>query len=221
MHDRAARPIGRPTRKLVERAASLSRQGSEEVTTVILAESYILANGVNIPKLGLGTWFIDNDDAAQVVRDAAEVGYRHIDTAHAYGNEAGVGEGIRSCGVPRQGMFITSKLAAEVKSFEEAASAIDESLATTGLDYLDLMIIHSPQPGEEFGGDDRYFDGNRQAWRALEAAYAAKKLRAIGLSNFQVADIDNIFAACAVEPMVNQVLAHISNTPAKLVEYSQ
>ena len=124
-------------------------------------------------KLGLGTWFIDDDDAAQVVRDAAAIGYRHIDTAQAYGNEAGVGGGIRSCGVPREQMFVTTKVAAEAKTFEDAASAIDQSLATTGLDYLDLMIIHSPQPWADFGSDDRYFDGNRDVWRALEQAYTA------------------------------------------------
>ena len=188
---------------------------------MILAESYTLANGVKIPKLGLGTWFIDNDDAAPVVRDAAEVGYRHIDTAQAYGNEAGVGEGIRSCGVPREGMFVTSKLAAEVKSFGEAATAIDESLATTGLDYLDMMIIHSPQPWDEFGGDDRYIDGNREAWRALEVAYDAEKLRAIGLSNFRATDIEHILVASEVTPMVNQILVHIGNTPSDLIAYSQ
>ena len=188
---------------------------------MILAESYTLANGVNIPKLGLGTWFIDNANAAKVVRDAAEVGYRHIDTAQAYGNETGVGEGIRSCGVPREQMFVTSKLAAEVKSFGEAATAIDESLATTGLDYLDMMIIHSPQPWDEFGGDDRYVEGNREAWQALEAAYDAKKLRAIGLSNFRATDIDNILVACDVTPMVNQILVHIGNTPSDLIAYSQ
>jgi diketogulonate reductase-like aldo/keto reductase len=188
---------------------------------VILQETYTLSNGLEIPKLGLGTWFIDGDQAARVVRDATTIGYRHIDTAQAYGNEAGVGEGIRSCGVAREQMFVTTKLAAEVKSFAEAASAIDQSLQTTGLDYLDMMIIHSPQPWEEFGGDDRYFEGNRDAWRALEEAYDAKKLRAIGLSNFRAADIDNIFAACSVEPMVNQVLVHISNTPAELIAYSQ
>ncbi|HLM17925.1 MAG TPA: aldo/keto reductase, partial [Acidimicrobiia bacterium] len=94
---------------------------------MILAEKYTLANGVDIPKVGLGTWFIDDADAAQVVRDAAEIGYRHIDTAQAYGNEAGVGEGIRSCGVPRAEMFVTSKLAAEVKTFGKATTAIDES----------------------------------------------------------------------------------------------
>ena len=119
-------------------------------------------------------------------------------------------------------MFVTTKLAAEVKSFEEAATAIDESLATTGLDYLDMMIIHSPQPWDEFGGDDRYFEGNREAWRALEEAYDARKLRAIGLSNFQATDIDNILAACARStPMVNQILVHISNTPSELIAYSQ
>src|SRR5947199_79460 len=149
-----------------------------------------MSNGVEIPKLGLGTWFIDNDDATQAVRDATTIGYRHIDTAQAYGNEAGIGEGIRSCGVPREQMFVTTKLAADIKSFKEAATAIDKSLATTGLDYLDMVIIHSPQPWDEFGGNDRYFEGNRDAWRALEQAYEARKLRAIGLSNFQAADVD-------------------------------
>ena len=188
---------------------------------MIVEETYTLSNGVEIPKIGLGTWFIDNDDAAEAVRSAAAIGYRHIDTAQAYGNESGIGEGVRSCEVPRERMFVTTKLAAEVKSFDEAARAIDESLATTGLEYLDLMIIHSPQPWDEFGGDDRYFDGNREAWRALEEAYTAKKLRAIGLSNFQAVDIDNVLAGCTVAPMVNQMLAHISNTPSELIAYTQ
>jgi diketogulonate reductase-like aldo/keto reductase len=188
---------------------------------VILEETYSLANGVMIPKLGLGTWFIDDAVVAQAVTDATSIGYRHIDTAQAYGNEAGVGEGIRSCGVPREHLFVTSKLAADMKTFEDATRAIDGSLATTGLDYLDLMIIHSPQPWDEFGSYDRYFEGNREAWRALEAAYEAQKLRAIGLSNFQRADIDNVLTACTVAPLVNQVLAHISNTPSELIEYSQ
>ena len=188
---------------------------------MILEETYTLSNGVDIPKLGLGTWFIDDDDASQAVREAATIGYRHIDTAQAYGNEAGVGEGIRSCGVPREQMFVTTKLPADVKAYEAAVAAVDESLATTRLEYLDLMIIHSPQPWDEFGGTDRYFEGNRAAWRALEEAYEAKKLRAIGLSNFQAADIDNILAACTVAPMVNQILVHISNTPAELIASSQ
>jgi len=188
---------------------------------VILEETYTLTNGVDIPKLGLGTWFIDDGDAARAVRDAATIGYRHVDTAQAYGNERGVGEGIRACGVPREQLFVTSKLAAEVKSFDDAVRAIDESLTKTGLEYLDMMIIHSPQPWQEFGSDDRHFAGNREAWRALEGAYQAGKLRVIGLSNFQAQDIDNILAACTIGPMVNQVLAHISNTPTDLIAYSQ
>lgn len=188
---------------------------------MILDESYSLTNGVPIPKLGLGTWFIDDGDAARAVRTAVDIGYRHIDTAQAYGNEAGVGTGVRSCGVPRDELFVTTKLAAEIKSYDEAVAAIDSSLATMGLDHVDLMIIHSPQPWAEFGGPDRHADGNRQAWRALEAAYAAGKLRAIGVSNFRADDIDSLLADCTVEPMVNQILAHISNTPLALIEHSR
>ena len=188
---------------------------------MVLNESYTLNNGVSIPKLGLGTWFISNKDVAQAVKEAVKVGYRHIDTAQAYRNEAGVGEGVRSCGVKREELFVTTKLAAEAKSYKKAVSAIDKSLKVMGLDYIDMMIIHSPQPWMKFGDTDRYFEGNRDAWRALEEAYKAGKLRAIGLSNFQQQDIDNILETCTVKPMVNQILAHISNTPMDLIKYSQ
>lgn len=99
-----------------------------------------------IPKLGLGTLFIDDDKAAQAVRAAVEVGYRNIDTAQAYGNERGVGEGVRTGSVPRAELFVSTKLAAEIKDYDQAVAAIDGSLATMGLDYVDLMLIHSPQP---------------------------------------------------------------------------
>lgn len=186
---------------------------------MILQEKYTLSNGVEIPKLGLGTWFINNDDVVQAVKDAVEIGYRHIDTAQAYQNESGVGKGVKACGVKREELFITTKLAAEVKSYEEAVASIDSSLEALGLDYIDLMIIHSPKPWREFQGDDPYFEGNRAAWRALEEAYKAGKLRAIGLSNFEQADVENILTSCTVRPMVNQILAHISNTPKELIEY--
>lgn len=188
---------------------------------MILNETYTLSNGVEIPKLGLGTWFIDDKDAGQAVQAAIEIGYRHIDTAQAYGNEAGVGEGIKASGVAREDMFVTTKLAAEAKSYEEAASAIDRSLQAMGLDYIDLMIIHSPKPWAEFHGEDRHFEGNREAWKALEEAYEAGKLRAIGVSNFEQSDLDNILDSCSVKPMVNQILAHISNTPIELIQYTQ
>ena len=188
---------------------------------MILEDKYTLSNGVEIPKLGLGTWFIRDNDAGQAVKDAARIGYRHIDTAQAYGNERGVGDGIRTCGVKREDMFVTTKLAAEIKSYQKAVASIDQSLKTLGLDYVDMMIIHSPKPWRQFHEEDRFLDGNRQAWRALEEAYKAGKLRAIGLSNFEQTDIDNILGSCTVKPMVNQILAHISNTPEELIQYSQ
>jgi len=113
---------------------------------MILEENYSLSNGVEIPKLGLGTWFISNENVVQAVKDAAKIGYRHIDTAQAYQNEGGVGEGVRTCGVNRQDMFVTTKLAAEVKAYKDAVASIDSSLGRLGLDYIDLMIIHSPKP---------------------------------------------------------------------------
>lgn len=188
---------------------------------MILKEKFALSNGIEIPKLGLGTWMISNEDVVQAVVDAVKIGYRHIDTAQAYANESGVGEGIRICGVNRKELFITTKLAAEIKSYDEAVSAIDESLKVMGLDYIDMMIIHSPQPWMNFGDEDRYFEGNREAWKALEDAYKEGKLRAIGVSNFQKEDLDNILSAYTVKPMVNQILAHISNTPTELIQYTQ
>jgi diketogulonate reductase-like aldo/keto reductase len=188
---------------------------------MILEETYMLSNGVEIPKLGLGTWMIENADVVAAVKAAVSIGYRHIDTARAYGNEEGVGEALKASGLSRDKIFVTTKLAAEVKSYEQAVQAIDESLQSVGLGHLDLMIIHSPQPWNEFGGDDRYFEGNREAWRALEEAHEAGKLRAIGVSNFEREDIDNILAVCEVKPMVNQILAHISNTPHELIRYTQ
>lgn len=188
----------------------------------MLQEKITLSNGVEIPKLGLGTWFIPDDQAAEAVRQAASTGYRHIDTAQAYGNEAGVGAGVKSCGISREDMFVTSKVAAEHKTYESAARSIDESLMKMGLDYLDMMIIHSPQPWAEVNqSENRYVEGNREAWRALEDAYQAGKLKAIGVSNFQIGDLESLLEAARIKPMVNQILLHISNTPIELVEYCQ
>lgn len=184
-----------------------------------LNETYALSNGVKIPKLGLGTWVMTDRQAERAVITAVKAGYRHIDTAEAYENEKGVGDGVRKCGVKREDIFVTSKIRAEYKSYAEAKKAIDESLAVSGLDYLDLMIIHCPEPWAEFRGEKKYFEENLEVWRALEEAYKAGKLRAIGVSNFLQDDLDNILDNCSVKPMVNQILAHISNTPLDLIEY--
>lgn len=186
---------------------------------MILQETFKLSNGIEIPKIGLGTWFISDEDAPQAVKNAVAAGYRHIDTAQAYQNEAGVGAGIRAAHIAREDLFITTKLAAEAKSYGEAKSAIEGSLEKLGLDYIDLMIIHSPKPWQDFLEDKSFDEGNSEAWRALEEAYQAGKLKAIGVSNFEKSDIENILESCTVKPMVNQVLAHISNTPFDLIEY--
>ena len=189
---------------------------------MIYNETFTLANGVIIPRLALGTWFIDDSKAAEAVRNAVEIGYRHIDTAQAYGNERGVGEGVRTCGIARDEIFVTSKVAAEHKDYQSAANGINETLRKMGLDYLDMMIIHSPQPWKEVNqSDNRYVEGNREAWRALEDAYKAGKLRAIGVSNFLQGDIESLCGAAEIKPMVNQILAHISNTPFELINYCQ
>lgn len=186
---------------------------------MILKETYELANGMNIPKLGLGTWLIDDDKSAEAVRTAVRLGYRLIDTAQAYGNERGVGEGVRTCGVPRKELFVASKVAAELKTYDDAAKSIDKTLEKMGLDYLDQMIIHSPQPWNEFRAEKRYFEENKAVWRALEDAQTAGKVKVIGVSNFLEDDLENLLSDCRVKPMVNQILLHISNTDLELVNF--
>ena len=122
--------------------------------------------------------------------------------------------------MPREELFVVSKVAAEHKTYEEAKAGIDETLKKMGLDYLDMMIIHSPQPWVEVNqSENRYVEGNRAAWRALEEAYAAGKLKAIGVSNFQIEDLESLMETAKVKPMVNQILCHISNTPLKLIDF--
>lgn len=188
----------------------------------ILAENYQLNNGIAIPKIALGTWLIDNDDVADAVKNAIKLGYRHIDTAQAYGNEQGVGKGIRESGVARDQIFVTDKVAAELKDYDSVAESIDKSLVTMGLDYLDLLIIHSPQPWKEVNqSDDRYYQGNLAAWHAMSDAMKAGKVKSIGVSNFNQGDLQNILDNSDVKPAVDQILAHIANTPKDLIKFCQ
>ena len=187
---------------------------------MILSETYTLNNGVKIPKIGLGTWLISDQKVPEVVKTAVKVGYRHIDTAQVYLNEHGVGEGIKTCGVPREKLFVTTKLAAEAKTYETAKASIDASLKRLNVDYIDLMIIHAPQPWLQLGWSPAHYkNGNLAAYRALEDAYKAGKLKAIGVSNFKIKDLENILENCEIKPAVNQILNHVGNTPEKLIDF--
>lgn len=130
------------------------------------------------------------------------------------------GEGVRTCGVSRNKIFVTSKVAAEHKTYESAANSIDETLNKMKLDYIDMMIIHSPQPWNKVNqSENRYFAENRQVWKAMEDAVETGKVRTIGISNFLEDNIENILFDCKIYPAVNQILAHISNTPLRLIDY--
>ena len=179
----------------------------------------VLLNGRIIPTLAYGTWLIPNDIAAECVKNAIEAGYRHIDTAQAYGNEVGVGEGIRLSGIKREDIYVTTKVMAEFKTYDEARISMEDSLKRLGLDYVDLILIHCPQPWREFRGPKRYFEENIQVWKALEEFYLAGKAKAIGISNFLVDDIENITNNCSIKPMVNQILCHIGSTPVDVIKY--
>ena len=187
---------------------------------MILDENYILNDSRKIPKLGFGTWMLTESQAKDAVSHAIKTGYRLIDTAQAYENEAGVADGIRASSIARESVFITSKIRAEYKTYESAKKSIDETLERMKLDYIDMMIIHAPQPWDEFRGEKRYFAENRGVWRALEDAKKEGKVLSIGVSNFLKDDLDNILSSCEIKPAVNQILTHISNTPLDLIEYS-
>lgn len=165
-----------------------------------------LSNGQLIPVLGYGTWQnTDPQECIDGVKTALETGYRHIDTAQMYGNEELVGEGIRLSHVPRKDIFLTSKLDNPNHGYERAKKAIDESLERLGTDYMDLFLIHWP---EVEGHMEDWQESNIETWHALEEAYEAGKIKAIGLSNFKTKHLENLLANCRIKPMVNQLRLH-------------
>ncbi|WP_170236872.1 aldo/keto reductase [Streptococcus hyovaginalis] len=167
-------------------------------------ETYILSNGVTIPKLGFGTWQIpDGDEAYQAVSHALKVGYTHIDTAQAYKNEASVGRAIADSGVARKDIFLTTKVWNSNHSYDLAKASIEESLQKLGVDYIDLLLIHWPNP-KAFR--DNWMEANAETWRAMEEFYEAGKVRAIGVSNFMQHHLEALFETAKVKPMVNQIL---------------
>jgi diketogulonate reductase-like aldo/keto reductase len=183
----------------------------------LLNETYTLYNGVKIPKIGFGTWQISNTEVYDAVASALKAGYRHIDTARAYGNEENLGKAIRDSKLKREEIFITTKLPAEIKGFEEAHDSFDKSIRRLGITYLDLFLIHAPWPWNDKGRDCT--EGNIASWKGMEKLYKEGKIRAIGISNFSTTDIDAILNNCDIVPMVNQIAIFIGHTQDALTEY--
>ena len=189
----------------------------------MLEKRITLANGIEIPALALGTWQIDNNTVVNVVKDALNAGYRHIDTAVQYENEEGIGKGIRESNVDRSDIFVTTKIPHDVKTYEGAKKTIDASLNRFGFDYIDLLLIHSPKPWPELfaKSDKTYYEENLAVWKAMTEAYKAGKVRAIGVSNFEINDLQNIMDNAEIKPMVNQFRVHIGHTPQELINFCQ
>lgn len=180
-------------------------------------DSYELSNGLNIPKIGFGTWQTpDGDIAEQSVLHALEAGYRHIDTAAIYGNEESVGRAIKKSGIKRSELFITTKLWNNNHSYEKAKFAIDESLTKLGLDYVDLYLIHWPNP---IDSRPDFALGNAESWRAMEEAVAEGKIKAIGVSNFHPHHIDALLETAKIKPVVNQIFLNPSDMQPEIVTY--
>jgi diketogulonate reductase-like aldo/keto reductase len=179
---------------------------------------FTLTNGVKIPAVGFGTWQIPNGELAyNSVGAALKSGYRHIDTARAYGNEESVGKAIRDSGIPRNEIFVTSKLPAEIKNYTNAHVSFKLTMKNIGLDYVDLYLIHAPWPWSQIGAD--YTKENIDLWKAMEEIYDSGAARSVGISNFNVTDINAILDTCHIRPMVNQIKLHIGHRQDEITEH--
>lgn len=186
----------------------------------ITEETFSLANGIAIPKIGFGTWQIPNGEAAyQAVASALKLGYRHIDTALGYGNEESVGKAIRDSGIARKEIFVTSKLPAEYKSYDSAWKGFEQTMQNLGLDSLDLYLIHAPWPWDQIGAD--YTTENIEVWKAMEEIYQSGRCRAIGVSNFSISDLEAVMKHGSITPMANQIKYYIGNTEEELTRFCQ
>lgn len=186
----------------------------------VLTDKFSLANGTTIPQVGFGTWQIPGGQTAyDAVANALKVGYRHIDTAKAYANESSVGKAIRDSGLDRNEVFVTTKLPAETKSYQGTLDDFETTLKNLDLGYVDLYLIHAPWPWNDIGKDcDKQ---NLEAWRAMEKIYASGKAKAIGVSNFNVHDLQNVLTHAKVAPMVDQIQYYVGYTEPKITKFAQ
>lgn len=181
--------------------------------------SYTLSNNVSIPELGFGTWQTPNGDVAvSAVKKALEVGYRHIDTAQGYKNEDSVGQAIKESGIPREEIFLTTKLCNENHSYDLVLSSFEESLKKLQTDYIDLFLIHWPNPVKF---RDNWQSANAETWRAMEELYQAGKIKAIGVSNFLPHHFEELKKTATIFPMVNQIFLAPGELQKEVVSYCQ
>lgn len=181
--------------------------------------SYTLSNNVSIPELGFGTWQTPNGDVAvSAVKKASEVGYRHIDTAQGYKNEDSVGQAIKESGIPREEIFLTTKLWNENHSYDLVLSSFEESLKKLQTDYIDLFLIHWPNPVKF---RDNWQSANAETWRAMEELYQAGKIKAIGVSNFLPHHFEELKKTATIFPMVNQIFLAPGELQKEVVSYCQ
>ena len=184
-----------------------------------ISSNYQLSNGQMIPVVGFGTWQApDGNVAEKAVLDALEAGYRHIDTAAIYKNEASVGRAIKKSGIKREELFLTTKLWNDSHSYEKATKAIDDSLKRLDVDYVDLYLIHWPNPLEIRG---EYSKWNAESWQAMEEAVEAGKIKSIGVSNFHPHHLEELLKTAKIKPVVNQIFLNPSDHQAKIVEFCQ
>lgn len=178
---------------------------------------YKLSNDVSIPVLGFGTWKAENGkEATSSVSQALQAGYRHIDTAMMYGNEESVGDAVKSSGIPREEIFITSKLDNIVRGYDETIKSVNESLKKFQTNYIDLYLIHWPNP---IKFRDNWKEQNAESWRALEDLYREDKLKSIGISNFEPHHMDALFETAIIKPMVNQIRVCPGDEPMEIIKY--
>lgn len=185
-----------------------------------IQDVYVLKNGVKMPKVGFGTWQTPPGDVCyESVKMALKHGYRHIDTAAAYRNEASCGQAIKDSGLKREEVFVTSKLESHIKTYEGTLEAFEKTMQELDLGYLDLYLIHAPWPWSEVGKDCK--EGNVLAYKAMEKLYKEGRVKSIGVSNFSPDDIDNIIKHCEIIPHVNQIDLFIGNNQETTYRYCQ
>lgn len=182
-----------------------------------LQDNRTLNNGVKIPIVGFGTWQMpEGEHTENIVEHAIRSGYRHIDTAKVYGNETSVGKAIKASGIDREDLFVTTKLWNDAHGYEEAKQAIDESLKKLDLDYVDLYLIHWPNPKQH---RDNWEEPNAEAWKAMEEAVEAGKIKAIGISNFMIHHIEALLKTTKIKPVVNQIYLNPSDHQEEVVQF--